>query len=319
MTARPSTSGATRLNPEALLHRALPTLRQRYEARDTIVYALGVGAAQGADAWDEQHLRFVYEDRLQALPTMCAMLCDPGFWMREPDTGLDWQRLVHGEQSMQWLRPLPPAGEVIGRNRVLRVEDRGPDRGAAFVVERELCDADTGACWVRSWMTVIARGDGGFSPASGPLLRLGADALAPLPPLPDRPADRALIRATATHQPLLYRLSADLNPLHADPAVARQAGFERPIMHGMCTFGLLGMLLVSEFCDFEAHRLTEMRARFSAPLYPGETLRCEFWQEAGTVQFRGTAIERDVVVLDRGVARILPHESNPGDIHHDRA
>lgn len=301
-----------------LLHRLLPTVRQRFEARDTILYALGVGAAQGVDAWDERHLRFVYEDRLQALPTMCAMLGDPGFWMREPETGLDWGRLVHGEQSMQWLRVLPPAGEVIGRNRVLRIEDRGPDKGAVIVVERELCEADTGECWVRSWMTVIARGDGGFSPASGSLLQLGADAPTPLPALPTRPADRTLLRETAANQPLLYRLSSDPNPLHADPAVARQAGFERPIMHGMCTFGLFGMLLVSECCDFEAHRLSEMRARFSAPLYPGETLQCEFWEEAGLVRFRGTAVERGVVVLDRGVARILPNKPNSGKTHNDR-
>lgn len=317
MTTLTPASGDRRLDPGALLHRSLPTVRQRYEARDTIMYALGVGAAQGADAWDERHLRFVYEDHLQALPTMCAMLGDPGFWMREPDTGLDWRRLVHGEQSIQWLKALPPAGEVIGRNRILRLEDRGPDKGAAFIVERELCGADTGECWVRSWMTVIARGDGGFSPSGAPLLQLGADALAPVPPLPERPPDRMRLRATATHQPLLYRLSADPNPLHADPDIARQAGFERPIMHGMCTFGVLGMLLVCEFCDFDASRLTELRARFTAPLYPGETLRCEFWQETGQVQFRATAVERDVVVLDRGLARILPDRFNSGAIRDD--
>jgi len=294
-----------RLDPEALLRRSLPTVRQCYEARDTIMYALGVGAAQGPDAWDERHLQFVYEERLQALPTMCAMLGDPGFWMREADTGLDWQGLVHSEQSMQWLRPLPPTGEIVGCNRVLRVEDRGLDRGAAFVVEREICAANTGECWVRSWMTVVARNNGGFSPVDGALLQLGVDAFTPLSSLPQRPADRVFLRAVAAHQPLLYRLSSDSNPLHVDPLVARQAGFDRPIMHGMCTFGLFGMLLVSEFCNFETHRLTEMRARFSAPLYPGETLQCEFWQTDRVLRFRGTAVDRGVVVLDRGLARIL--------------
>jgi acyl dehydratase len=301
------------LDPAALLNRPLPEVRQRYTERDTILYALGIGAGHGADAWDERQLRFVYEPRLQALPTMCAVLGDPGFWMREPGTGLDWQRLLHGEEAMQWLRPLPPAGEVIGRNRVLRVEDRGAGRGAVFVVERALHDAATGELWTRSQTTVIARGDGGFSAPGGPLQQLGAPAPAPLPRVPEGPPDRTLRRATATHLPLLYRLSGDPNPLHADPAVARQAGFERPIMHGMGSFGLLGLLLVDAFCDGNPARLAALAARFTAPLYPGETLRCEFWQRADTVQFRASAEERGVVVLNHGLARLHPAnpDSNP--------
>lgn len=308
-----SGSAMQSLDLERLLHRDLPVVEQNYQARDTILYALGVGAGQGSDAWDERHLSFVYEDGLQALPTMCAMLGDPGFWMREPDTGLDWGRLVHGEQSMQWLKALPPSGETIGRNRVLQVEDKGSGKGVVFVVERELCAADTGECWVRSQMTVVARGNQGLDPSGGRWQQPGAQAPDPLPAVPQRPADHVLLRTTATHLPLLYRLSSDLNPLHADPAVARRAGFERPIMHGMGTFGLLGMLLVCEFCDFDASRLAEMRARFTAPLYPGETLRCEFWEEAGQIRFRGTAVERDVVVLDRGVARVLSHRADSGE------
>ena len=292
------------MNAQALLDHALPSVRRCYTARDTILYALGVGAAQGAGAWDDRELRFVYEPRLQALPTICAMLGDPGFWMRDPGAGLDWQRLVHGEESMQWLRPLPPAGEVIGHNRVVRVEDRGGARGTAIVVERCLCDAASGEPWARSMTTVIARGNGGFSPAGGALQQLGAPASDPLPPLPERAPEHRVRRATATHQPLLYRLSVDPNPLHVDPAVARAAGFERPIMHGMCTFGLLGLLLVLEFGDGDATRLGALRARFSAPLYPGETLDCEFWRRNDQVQFRATAVERGVVVLNQGLATL---------------
>jgi acyl dehydratase len=300
------------MDPYHLLNRPLASVRQRYGTRDTILYALGVGAASGSQAWDERHLRFAYEPHLQALPTMCAMLGDPGFWMREPDTGLDWHRLLHGEEAMQWHRPLPPAGEVLAHNRVLRVEDRGADRGALFVVERELHDAASGELVARTQTTVVARGNGGFSPTEGPLLAMGAPAPPPLPALPERAPDRRLRVPTDPRAPLLYRLSTDLNPLHADPAVARAAGFERPIMHGMCTFGLLGLLLVTEFCDFDATRLAGLRARFTAPLYPGETLECEFWRTGAQVQFRATAIERAAVVLNQGLATLHEGAALPG-------
>lgn len=291
-----------RVDLQRLLHFPLPAIRRSYQARDTILYALGVGAAQGPEAWDERHLRFVYEKDLQALPTMAAMLGDPGFWMQAPETGLDWKRLLHGEQSMAWLGPLPPEGDVTGHNRVLHVEDKGPGRGVIFVVERELRAVDTEDVLVRSHMTVMARGNQGLP---GDLWQQpGAQMPQPLAPLPQRAADRVLDRATTTNQSLLYRLSVDPNPLHADPAVARKAGFERPIMHGMATFGLLGMILVCEFCEFDTARLAEMRARFTAPLYPGETLRCEFWQEDGLIRFRASVAERNAIVLDRGLARV---------------
>ncbi len=292
------------MDPQHLLDRAFPVLRQRYTERDTILYALGVGAAAGAQPWDERQLRWVYEAQLQALPTMIAMLGDPGFWMREPDTGLDWHRLLHGEEAMQWLQPLPPAGEVLAHNRVVRVEDRGAERGALFVVERELHDATSGALWARNQTTVVARGNGGFSPPGAGLVALGAPAVPALAALPERAPDLRLTVPTDPRAPLLYRLSTDPNPLHADPAVARAAGFERPIMHGMCTFGLLGLLIVNEFCGCDAARLASLRTRFTAPLYPGETLACEFWRQDHRVRFRATALERDTVVLNHGLATL---------------
>lgn len=292
------------MDPQRLLDRALPSVRQRYAERDTILYALGVGAAMGAEAWDERQLRWVYEAQLQALPTMCAMLGDPGFWMREPDAGLDWHRLLHGEQSMQWLHPLPPAGEVLAHNRVVRVEDRGAERGAVFVVERELHDAVTGTLWARTQATVVARGNGGFSPPGGPLLALGAPAAPPLPPLPERAPDLRLSVATDPRAPLIYRLSTDLNPLHADPAVARAAGFDRPIMHGLGTYGLMALLIVNHCGDADAARLASLRTRFTAPLYPGETLAVELWREDHRVRFRATALERQAVVLNHGLATL---------------
>jgi len=294
------------MDPQALLARALPTVRQSWSARETILYALAVGAGQGDEAHDETQLRFLYEPGLQALPTLCAVLGDPGFWMREPGSTLDWRRLVHGEESVTWHQALPAQGDVVAHHRVCRVEDRGTERGASFVVERLLVDAASSQPLVRALSTVVARGDGGFSPPGGPLAQWGEPAEPPLPSLPTRAADRVVIRATMAHQSLLYRQLADPNPLHAEPAAARSAGFERPILHGMCSFGVLALVVVNNFCESQPARLAALRARFTAPVYPGETLRCEFWREGDELRFRATAQERGAVVLNHGWARLRP-------------
>jgi len=294
------------MDPQALLCRALPTVSQAWSTRDTILYALAVGAALGDEAQDEQQLRFVYEAQLQALPTLCAVLGDPGFWMRDADCALDWRRLVHGEESVRWFQQLPAQGEVIARHRVCRVEDRGTERGASFVVERLLADAATGQLLSRAWSTVVARGDGGFSPPGGPLLQLGEPAEAALTPWPARAADVVVTRPILAHQSLLYRQLADPNPLHVEPAAARRAGFERPILHGMCSFGVLALVVVNTFCNARPARLAALRMRFTAPLYPGETLDCAFWREGDQLRFRATARERQVVVLNHGWARLHP-------------
>ncbi len=287
-----------------LLQRSLTSVTQRYSKGDTILYALGVGAAFGADAWNPHHLRFVYKTDLQALPTMDAMLGDPGFWMQQCDTGLDWQQLVHAGQSMPWLQPLAAEATVTGHNRVTRVKDRGARRGAFFVVQREICDTATGNCLLRSHTSILARGNGGFSADPGTLVAIGEPAMEPLPTVPDHPTDRVIERPTSTSLPLLYRLSTDLNRLHVDPKVARKAGFDRPIMYGMCTYGLMGVLLVCHFCEFDCRRLQQLRRRFTTPLYPGETLRCGFWRVGPQIQFRATAMERQATVLDRGLAYV---------------
>ncbi len=292
------------MDPQALLQHTLPTVRQAWSTRDTILYALAVGAAQGEEALDKAQLRFVYEPQLQALPTLCAVLGDPGFWMRDADSTLDWRRLVHGEESVQWLRPLPAQGEVLARHRVCRVEDRGAERGAAFVVERVLADASSGQSYSRAWTTVLARGDGGFSPPDAALLQLGDNAEPPLPPLPTRAPDLVVARATLAQQSLLYRQLADLKPLHVEPAAAHEAGFARPILHGLCSFGVLALLVVNHFCGARPQRLAALRARFTAPVYPGETLVCEFWREDLEVRFRATALERGAVALNLGWARL---------------
>lgn len=273
-------------------------VRHTYTAKDTMLYALGLG--MGADPLDEPQLRFVYEKDLVALPTMAAVLASPGFWMRErKEIGIDFMKLVHGEQSVRLHAPLPPAGMVTGRTRVTRVVDKGEGKGAILHVEKELLDAQ-----LQPLATVesvyFLRGDGGFSKACGQ-----ADEPAPAAAaMPDSAPELVLDLPTRADQALLYRLSGDVNPLHADPAFAAKAGFARPILHGLATWGIAGRGLLAAYADFDATRLSAMRARLSAPVYPGETVRLESWRDGSEICFRARVVERDVIVLTHGRAEL---------------
>lgn len=266
-------------------------IEQVYTADDAILYALGAG--YGLDPLDERQLRFVVEGDQLVAPTYAVVLGSPGFWARDPALGLDWVRLLHADQALELLGPLPPSGAVVGTTRVTRVVDRG-EKGAWVSTERTVRDAATGVVVARALATVCLRGDGGFA---------GGDEPPPGPPAtPDRSPDIAVDLPTSVQSALVYRLSGDRNPLHADPAVARAAGFERPILHGLCTFAVAGHALVRALCDYEPARLKRTFARFSAPVLPGDTLRTEIWRDGDDLRFRTRAIERDVVVLSHGSA-----------------
>ena len=265
-----------------------------YAARDTMLYALGLGC--GSDPTDADDLRFVYEDGLVALPTMAVVLGGPGFWLKNDKTGVDWRRILHGEQSVIIHRPLAVAGRVIGRTRVTEIIDKGAGKGALMFSERTLIDQASGAPVATLASTTFMRGDGGFGGPSGP---------APEPhTLPDRAPDAACDFATLPQAALIYRLSGDYNPLHADPKVAASAGFPRPILHGLCSFGIAGRALIKLACDNDPKRLKSMRLRFSAPAFPGETIRTEIWRDGAQVSFRARVVERDLVILNNGLAQI---------------
>lgn len=274
-------------------------IRHTYGTRDTILYALGVGA--GADPLDARQLRLTWEKDLQALPTMAAVLASPGAWMRDrTELGIDFLRLVHGEQAVTLHAPLPVAGTVIGRSHVTRLVDKGEGKGAVMHVEKELTDEMSGQLLATTEHVFFLRGDGGFSNGGG-----GDDPAPAAPAVPDAPPDLQLDLPTRADAALLYRLSGDLNPLHVDPAVAARAGFDRPILHGLATYGMAARGLVQLCADGEAARLTAVRARLSSPVFPGETLRLEAWRLAdGDTAFRARVLERDVVVLSHGRARV---------------
>ncbi len=279
------------IDPARLLDTRIPDTQQHYDWRDCVRYALALGA--GLDPVDEADLAYVDETRLKVAPTLVNVLADPGFWLRDLPLGLDWRRTVHGEQAIRLHRAPAPQGGVRGVTRVVDVADKGAGKGALLYVERDLYDLADGAPLATLYQTVFCRGDGGFG---GP----AAVRAAPTP-LPERAPDATIACPTSPQAALIYRLSADLNPLHIDPAAARAAGFERPILHGMASFGVAGQGLVRRCCNGEPGLVRAMGGRFRAPVYPGETLRLDIWDEqAGQVRYCAVVTERDAVVIDNG-------------------
>ena len=272
-------------------------VRQAYAAKDTILYALGLGL--GSDPLDTNQLRFTYEKDLLALPTMAAVLASPGPWMRDRlELGIDFLRMVHGEQSIVIHTPLRPSGGVIGRSRVARLVDKGEGKGAIMHVEKELRDEASGDLIATTEQVLFLRGDGGFSKSGQ-----GDPPAAKLEKLPDLPVENVMDLPTRADAALLYRLSGDMNPLHVDPAIAAKAGFPRPILHGLATYGVACHGIVKTFCAYEPARLRTFRARLSSPVFPGEVIRLEARRAGeGEVSFQGRVLEREVVVLADGRA-----------------
>ena len=281
-------------------------IRQSYTERDTMLYALSLGL--GNDPLNAAALPFVYEGLaggLRALPTLAVVLGYPGFWAREPDTGIDWVKLLHGEQRVRWHRPLPASGDVVGHNRITHLTDKGDGKGAIMVTERRL-ESAAGELLATVQQVSFLRGDGGYSQQSG-----GQPSDAPLPALPPTPEDRAPdftdMQAIRPEAALLYRLMGDTNPLHAEPAVAAKAGFDRPILHGLASYGLVAWAVLRQCAGGDATRLKALDIRFAAPVYPGETLLTEIWRVPGQpqqFQLRARVAERDKVVLSHGFAAL---------------
>jgi acyl dehydratase len=273
-------------------------IRHAYTTRDTILYALGAGF--GADPLDARQCRFIYERELAAVPAMAAILATPGFWMRDrAELGIDALKVVHAEQGIRLHAPLPVAGTVIGRSGVTRISDKGEGKGATLHVTKQLFDESGKQLLAETEMVFMCRGDGGFSRAGG------GDEAAPAPqPLPEGAPDLELDLPTRPDAAALYRLSGDLNPLHIDPEVAARAGFPRPILHGLATFGAMCNGVLQAFCDHDPARLAALRVRMSSPVYPGETLRLQLWRTGTQVRFRCTVPAREVVAISHGSAEI---------------
>ncbi|HWL30972.1 MAG TPA: MaoC/PaaZ C-terminal domain-containing protein [Xanthobacteraceae bacterium] len=281
---------------DKLLALKFPDVEHTYTARDTILYALGIGL--GHDPMDARDLVYVYEDWLKTLPTYPTVLGYPGFWARDLDTGIDWVRLVNGEQGVRIHRPIPTSGTVIGRTRILDVIDKGAGKGALVYSERLITDKASDALLATVTQTTFCRADGGFGGPQRPQ--------PPVHPIPERAPDRVCDLTTRPEQALIYRLTGDPNALHVDPAIARKAGFERPILHGAATFGVAGHAVVKAACDGDASRVVAISGRFSAPVVPGETLRTEIWRDGHVLSYRCRVVGRDAIAINNGRVELAP-------------
>ncbi|WP_144097524.1 MaoC/PaaZ C-terminal domain-containing protein [Croceicoccus sediminis] len=273
------------LDIEKLRAYTVPEVRQAYDPKDVMLYALGVGA--GLADFDE--LRFVYEDGLITLPTMGLVLGSAGFWAMDPQSGIDPACVLHGEQSMRLHRPLDVSGEVVGRTTLGDVIDKGPGRPALLPITRELTDVHTGEAIATLDEIWVLQGAGGFGGANGA-------AGAPKTDLPQRDPDGTLLLPTAINQAMIYRLSGDYNPLHIDPRAAAKAGLASPILHGLATAGVIGRALVRLCCDDDPTRVSALRFRFTAPVFPGEVILTETWATGdGRHLFRASIPSRGIV------------------------
>lgn len=282
------------LDPQKLLSRPFAPVQHDYREQDSILYALGLGL--GADPMDAGQLRYVYERTqggLQAVPTLINVLGYSGFWADQPDTGITWRQLVHAEQAIVLHQPLAAEGSVTGLNRVVGLHDKGTDKGALMLQERRVIDRASGALLATVRQTTMLRGDGGFGGSHG-------EPLTAPHVLPSRSADAVCDLPTLPQAALLYRLNGDFNPLHADPGVARTAGFQRPILHGLATMGMAMHAALKALLAWDARTVRGMRVRFSAPVLPGDTLRTELWRDDAVVSLRTTALERGTLVLSAG-------------------
>jgi acyl dehydratase len=276
---------------EALSALRYSRVEQRVSARDAILYALSLGF--GEDPLDPHQLRYVYEEGLQVIPTMAVTLCYPGVAEQGTPHALDMRRVFHVFQRFELHAAIPLDRRLVGQTEVTGVHDKGAERGLVWTYRNNVRDADSGALiCVLDGASMTRDGGTGEGAASQPP-----------PATPARAPDAVCDIGTLPQAALIYRLSGDYNPLHVDPQLAREGGFDRPILHGRCTFGVAGRALVQSFGEPQGAMLASMEARFSAPVFPGETLRTEMWQRNGGTAFRVRALERNVVVLDHGLAQ----------------
>ncbi|QLL08442.1 MaoC/PaaZ C-terminal domain-containing protein [Mycobacterium vicinigordonae] len=262
--------------------------------RDTLLYALGVGAGVDELAFTTENSHDIPQ---QVLPTY-AVICCPAFAAAGKVGSFNWAMLLHGSQTVRLHAPLPPAGKLSVVTEVVDIQDKGEGKNAVLMLRGVGTDPDGGAVVAETLTNLVIRGEGGFGGEKGER--------AAAPEFPNREPDARIDLPTREDQALIYRLSGDRNPLHSDPWFATNlAGFPRPILHGLCTYGVSGRALVSELGNGVAANITSIAARFTKPVFPGETLSTSIWKtEPGKALFRTEASGAEGlgarVVLDDG-------------------
>jgi acyl dehydratase len=274
------------INPDAVGSKS-DALLHAWTSKDAMLYALGVGAGTDELAFTTENTNGVEQ---QVLPTMAVVLGAAGGAAVGHIGSFNPAMLVHGEQSIELHGPIPVAGEVSTVGEVTGIFDKG--KGAVIEMRSVSTDTSTGKPLFTNTMSVFIRGEGGWGGDRGPS--------GPRNVAPERPADHEVVYQTGPDQALIYRLSGDRNPLHSDPSFAAMGGFDRPILHGLCTYGFTGRALLHSVCGGDPTRFQAMEGRFSSPVFPGEALTVRIWATAdGEAVFR-THGGDDRVVLDAG-------------------
>jgi len=265
--------------------RKLESSSKEWDQDDVILYALGVG---------ETSLPFAYESDLKVLPTFAVIPAFPAMFAMATGVQVNPVMVLHGEQRIELAGPIPLTARSVSTPVVKAVYDKG--KAAVIVVEVETRD-EKGKLLFKNTFTSFARGEGGFGGDRGPS--------GPRNVPPERKPDAVVETPTVPSQALLYRLSGDKNPLHADPAFAQMAGYERPILHGLCSFGIAGRAVLHSFCDGDPAKLKDFEVRFAGVVYPGETIVTEMWREgASRVILQAKTKERGEIALSSAAATI---------------
>lgn len=277
------------INPDAVGTVSEPS-ENSWTSKDCLLYALGVGAGS-LDASEE--LAFTTENSKgidqQVLPTFAVIASAGGGGALRAIGTFNFAMLVHGEQAVTLHQPLPVEGSVRSTSTIAGIYDKGS--GAVVAIESTSVDPVTDKPMFSTRSSIFIRGEGGWGGDRGPSGRTNV--------APDRAPDHQVSYATRHDQALLYRLSGDRNPLHSDPAFARMGGFDRPILHGLCTYGFTGRALLHTLCGSDPARFTSMDARFSKPVMPGDTLTVSMWVDGSEAIFQ-TATQDGTVVIDNG-------------------
>jgi acyl dehydratase len=271
------------VDPSAALGAELPATEFSWSSSDVLLYHLALGA--GADPVDAGELRYTTEDDLRVLPTFAVVApslhATDAPQVEYPGISIDLTKVLHGTQRIDVHRPLPAAGNARATARVKDIWDKGS--AAVIVTETVVSDLDGSPLWTNT-SSIFARGEGGFGGSRGPS---GSSAA------PDRAPDTVLVTPTLPQQALWYRLLGDRNPLHSSPAFAARAGFPRPILHGLCTYGMVAKALVDNVLDGDVTRLSAFEVRFAEVVFPGETLRTSIWRTGAGFEVVTTVDERD--------------------------
>ncbi|GAB09485.1 putative enoyl-CoA hydratase [Gordonia araii NBRC 100433] len=280
------------IDPAVALGAELPETTFSWTASDVALYHLAVGAA--ADPMDTAGLAYVDDVAPKVLPTFATVAAS--FHATEPPKvvfpgiDIDLAKVVHGSQQVTAHRPLPPSGTATTRTRIAELQDKG---SAAVIVQESVTVDEGGETLWTSRSSIFAKGEGGFGGERGASAKVE---------LPDRAPDHRIEVPTRPNQALLYRLCGDRNPLHSDPAFAKRAGFDRPILHGLCSYGCVARAIVDEILDGDVTQLAGYGVTFAGIVLPGETIVVDAWEADGRIVGRATVAERDGAMALAGIS-----------------